>query len=80
MPGGMRLVRNARLAAWTAPSPVPARTARAQNCVWVSTKNAATTTAVHWHSVIITTRLGPSRSVGPAQHSAPISAETWTTM
>ena len=31
MPGGMRVVRNARLAACTAPSPVPARTARAQN-------------------------------------------------
>ena len=68
-----------RLAAWTAPSPVPASTASTKNCILVWTKYAATTTTHHWTSVQVTTNLGPRRSVGRPHIHAPASAVSCTT-
>src|SRR5437867_2451353 len=54
---------NARPAACTAPSAVPATTATAKNCALVCTRYAAATTTHHCTSVTMTTNFGPRTAV-----------------
>ncbi len=70
---------NARPAACTAPSAVPATTATAKNCALVCTRYAAATTTHHCTSVTMTTNFGPRTSVGRAHAQAPTTAASWTT-
>ena len=68
-----------RLAACTAPSPVPASTATSQNSHLACTKNESTVTAAHCISVTVTTKRGPRVSVGRAHSAEPINALICTT-
>src|SRR5207247_2130698 len=67
---------NVRLAAWTAPRPVPARIATTQKWSLVTTKNAAMVTSAHCTRLTPTTKRGPRASVGRA-HAAEESGVGW---
>ena len=69
-----------RLAACTAPRPVPASTATSQNSHLACTKNESTVTTAHCTRVTVTTKRGPRVSVGRAHSTEPISALICTTM
>ena len=71
---------NVRLAAWTAPRPVPARIATTQKWSLVTTKNAAMVTSAHCTRLTPTTKRGPRESVGRAHAAEPSSAVTCTSM